>query len=73
MFSRQPVTRVDDHVLNQPRRVVEEKVLDVTDIGIRRLDVVTCHFRSASQMRIRSRFRVGWRKTHLYFELIATR
>src|SRR5438094_2055621 len=49
----QPVSRVHDAVADRPRLVVDEEVLDVAKVSIRRLEVIAHHVAGAPQIRIR--------------------
>src|SRR5262245_11314820 len=51
--ARQPVARVDDHVADRPRLGVDEKVLDVADVAVGRLNVVAHHIARAPEIGIR--------------------
>src|SRR5262245_41510351 len=41
LLARPPVPGVDDHVADGPFTIVDEKILDVSDVAVRSLDVVT--------------------------------
>ena len=48
----QPVARIDDQVAYRPSLVVDEEILDVTDLAIRGLNMVAAYGMSATQIRV---------------------
>src|SRR5207253_11505636 len=49
----QPVPRIDDAVADRPRLVVDEKILDMAEVSIGRLNVVAHHLAGAPEVWIR--------------------
>ena len=51
-FPRPPISRIDHKVANGPSLLVNQKVLDMTDFAIERLNVITADFVGTMQMSI---------------------
>src|SRR5664280_2449715 len=41
---------IDDEITNRPRLVIDDKILDVANLAVQGLDVITTHSMSAAQM-----------------------
>src|SRR5476649_1024797 len=52
LLSWPPVLRIDEQVVDTPIRVLDEKILDVTDFAVECVDMVSGHGRDAAKMRI---------------------
>jgi hypothetical protein len=48
--ARKPVACIDDQRFDEPGLVIEQKVFDVPNAAVERLDVITLHLVGAAQM-----------------------
>src|SRR5271163_913530 len=49
-FAQPPVARVDDEVTEAPVVVLEHEVLDVSDISVERVDMISYHLHDAAKV-----------------------
>src|SRR5271166_3383636 len=52
LFARPPVRRVDDEIMDAPIGILQEEVLDVTDLAVAGVDMIPGDRFNAAEMRI---------------------